>query len=454
MPPIFANEFMRNYTDSQEGQPTAPTAPTKGPISANDFMRRQMAEQRAKEGQDEFSRESRFAVRTPPASVKTPEVVATKKQETKPSTLADFGRGIWKGVSFDNDDEIAGALRALQSVSGAPIKKDITAKQQYQQGRDESRQSYREAEQRSPVAVGSGEFAGAMGPAVMTGGASLGPRLAGYAAQGAVRGLGSSESDTIGGDLLNAAGGATTGLVAGSVGEGLGAIARPFMKAYMPSFGPASKFSKMTQPEFDAIRKAALDKDPAVSGPAKLQIEELKKYIQTLQPMRNKIQAEAEEGATKAGRTIGGMTEAAGTSLGGGIGGVMAGPTGVAAGGYLGNKIGSNLGEAIKNSLAEQAKNKTLPGSRMKDIDSEALARVFNAIKNQTQSGGGRTGMAATTPIFEELSGLAGGGIKGVGDSISGLSQHWDNPKANAEQELDAQNNPAAREEERRKRSQ
>lgn len=139
----------------------------------------------------------------------TPEVPSVSKMESGI-------RGGAQGLSFGFADEITGALESLLS--------DKT----YQQARDESRAAYEAASQANPITYGTGQVAGAIAPALLTGGGSVATSIGSLAAQGAAQGLGSSEADLTEGDVLGAAKdaaiGGTIGAVTGKAGQMLSKI--------------------------------------------------------------------------------------------------------------------------------------------------------------------------------------------------------------------------------------
>lgn len=163
-------------------------------------------------------------------------------------------RGAYQGAGMGFADEQAGALDALGGHlkrtftngwkrTGGGWVDDIKAEfgqvtDDYQRGRDESRQAYAEAQEANPVAYGTGQFGGAVATGLMTGGASalgragLKGALTAGALEGAAGGVGSSEADltkqdvdayarTFRDSLEGAAKGAAFGGVGYGVGKGL-----------------------------------------------------------------------------------------------------------------------------------------------------------------------------------------------------------------------------------------
>lgn len=139
------------------------------------------------------------------------------------SGVESFARGAYQGAGMGFADEQAGALDALGGHlrrtftndwkrTGGGWWDDIKAEagqvvDDYRKGRDESRQAYAEAEEANPTAYGVGQFGGAVGTGLLTGGASALGRegikgaLTAGALEGAAGGLGGSNADLTHADL-------------------------------------------------------------------------------------------------------------------------------------------------------------------------------------------------------------------------------------------------------------
>lgn len=166
------------------------------------------------------------------------------------SGVESFARGAYQGAGMGFADEQAGALDALGGHlkrtftndwkrTGKGWLEDIKAEfgqvtDDYQQGRDESRRAYGEAEEANPTAYGAGQFGGAVATGIATGGASslgkagLKGALTAGALEGGASGLGSSEADLTQQDVdayarafTDAAGGAALGAPLAGAGYGV-----------------------------------------------------------------------------------------------------------------------------------------------------------------------------------------------------------------------------------------
>lgn len=193
------------------------------------------------------------------------EQAAPMPPEDDGSTLTDFGRGVGQGATLGFIDEATGAIgaaidpndlrqraseagaamaatreeaekqdpaaiaEAMQAEGFSPeeireqlafVKKAKTAdtKNIYEIYRDKARAKDLAARKRSPLAMGLGEMAGALG----TGGVAGIRSLPALAAEGSLYGLGSSEGE-IGDQLKNAATGGLTSLAFGAGGKLIGA---------------------------------------------------------------------------------------------------------------------------------------------------------------------------------------------------------------------------------------
>lgn len=139
------------------------------------------------------------------------------KQPTTPkrevSKLESALRGGAQGLTLGFPDEATAALERL--VTGKP----------YEQALQESRQAYKEAQEANPVTYTGSEIAGAVLPAVATGGGStpltLGRLATIGAVEGGLRGLGGSEGQNIGEIAQDVATGGALGGILPGVGRGI-----------------------------------------------------------------------------------------------------------------------------------------------------------------------------------------------------------------------------------------
>lgn len=151
-------------------------------------------------------------------------------ERSLPSELESGLRGAAQGVTFGFADEAAGGLEAAKDwITNDPS--GFMAN--YRKHRNESRANYKSAEQANPASYMSGQFGGAVVPALFTSGGSIPASIGSLAAQGAAQGLGSSESDLMQGDLSGAvrdtALGSAIGGATGVAGKAISKI--PFQKA-------------------------------------------------------------------------------------------------------------------------------------------------------------------------------------------------------------------------------
>jgi hypothetical protein len=397
--------------------------------------------------------------------------------------VQDLRRSVERGLTGDFRDEIIAAKKTIENL---PTKLDPEAKgivdnlnayidsveDKYRGYRDEERQQNRVVERRSPILNTTGQITGAVAPALLTGGGSLLPRLGGYAAQGAFRGLGESEAELtkgftgsdFGGAIRDTAGGALAGLGFGAAGETAGAVLKPFLKALMPTYSNIYKMIGKTEQEVDDLERAAMSNNPKIAAAAEAEKARLMKLLEPLIEKGKGIAGEATAGAEKGIRAIGGMTRTAGAAAGTAIGAGLAGPTGAAAGSYIGDKAGRVAGQKARQYLQNKLDTNTLKGATVKDIDSEAMVRALNAVKDKTPAVFGKTtSMLQPTPVGSFASGAASGMLGGVAGVLDNMTPRWgdaesfeelsqvvDDPKAIADQEIEAQTNEAARNKERK----
>ena len=196
-------------------------------------------------------------------------------------TAVDAARGAAQGVTLGFGDELAGANESLAyaadshplataaslmnpGTAGKTISEAVTnfilaqkntegAREAYVSGRDSERASNRRARERSPVAYGGGQLAGAGATSLATGGGA-----AALTGAGAAEGLGSSDADLLEGDVLEAGKdavlGGAAGLAAAGAGKAIGSVAgrgKPAARALDP-YLPAHE-----QVEPGMVRKGA-----------------------------------------------------------------------------------------------------------------------------------------------------------------------------------------------------
>ena len=148
---------------------------------------------------------------------------STIKEEASP--LESGVRGAAQGLSLGFADEATGALEAARDW----FEKDPKGfMENYQKHRDESRAKYKAAEEANPGTYFTGQFGGAIAPALFTAGGSLPASVGSIAVQGAAQGLGNSEADLTKGDISGAARdaaiGSAIGGAAGIVGNAISGL--------------------------------------------------------------------------------------------------------------------------------------------------------------------------------------------------------------------------------------
>lgn len=150
----------------------------------------------------------------------------------KPGIGESALRGLEQGATFGYGDEINGGLETLLNQATGKSPDGLSFLDEYAKHRDESRNKMEAAEAAHPYVSGAANLAGAIAPALLTGGGSLAEEgLAGVATQGAkygaLAGLGNSKADLTKGEIGKAAtdtalGGALGGItapVAGAVSD-------------------------------------------------------------------------------------------------------------------------------------------------------------------------------------------------------------------------------------------
>lgn len=150
-----------------------------------------------------------------------------------PGMIESALRGAGQGVTLGFEDELAGAGSAGIDLVQGNVESLQDLISSYTKKRDEERIANKVAEEENPWTYNLSNIAGGIAlPAAAIGnvakGATMGAKaMAGLKAGalgGAAAGLGSSESDTVMGDLKEAATGATIGGVLGPVAAGLGGL--------------------------------------------------------------------------------------------------------------------------------------------------------------------------------------------------------------------------------------
>ncbi len=190
---------------------------------------------------------------------------APKSPESVPSALEAAGRGTLQGVTAGTSDEGIGAARGLlddlksvfssEASAGPKPAYDehgrITNQNEltgtYSQHRDAERTANKAAEQAHPLAYGGGQIAGGVATGLLTGGAGVG-RLA---AEGAVHGLGASESE----DVTGVAKDALLGGGAGIGGAALGKVTSKVGNAILNASTPAATTLEVGRKVGDTISK-------------------------------------------------------------------------------------------------------------------------------------------------------------------------------------------------------
>lgn len=139
-------------------------------------------------------------------------------------------RGLAQGASLGFADELTGALESTAGSLG------LVPDKTYEQSRDESRANYLKAQTDNPVTYGAGQIGGGLATMAIPGlnvakGASL-ARTAGTAAlQGALSGLGSSESEDVLGMGKDALVSGVGGGILGGAAYGAGKLAEKALPA-------------------------------------------------------------------------------------------------------------------------------------------------------------------------------------------------------------------------------
>jgi hypothetical protein len=251
-------------------------------------------------------------------------------------TAKDFSRGAGQGITFGLGDEITGAIESVidkrqpgESLADA-----------YRRNRDEARRLNREAEERSPWSYGGGDIVGSvvMPGGLVKGGAKLGTKAVGKgvakaagegAAYGAARGYGSSEADTIGGDVRNAVGSAAVGGALGGAGRYVSNTLNSVGSGLVSKQYPARNFNKAVEKDMKA--KGATDAE-------RFYLDNLAKDIENYNRLSKSGEISNELGSL-------------GVLAGSAVGGALGGPAGSVAGGAAGGYGGAKLGSAIKSSL-------------------------------------------------------------------------------------------------------
>jgi hypothetical protein len=192
--------------------------------------------------------------------------------------LESAARGLYQGAGADFADEQAGVLDA----AGGHLKRtftndwkhmgqgnlaDIAAEAQqvtddYQQGRDESRLAYAEAQEANPATYGAGKLVGAVASGILTGGASalgkmgLKGALTAGALEGGAGGLGNSEADLTKQDVGAYARAFRDSLEGAAIGAPLGGV----------GYGVAKGVKSVGTKALGALRRARGDLTDGISA--------------------------------------------------------------------------------------------------------------------------------------------------------------------------------------------
>ena len=146
------------------------------------------------------------------------ESIQAHSEAEKPTQLGALGRGAAQGLTLGFGPKIAGAGEALwdKAISNESTK-DMPLADLYSMYRDIQRAKNKQAEEAFPKTFLAGNVVGGFAPAIATGG-SL-PALIGT---GAAMGLGTSESEDVGGMAKDAAIGAGLGALGAGAGKVVG----------------------------------------------------------------------------------------------------------------------------------------------------------------------------------------------------------------------------------------
>ena len=192
------------------------------------------------------------------------DMILALKQQDKPfeakgsnvSEAESTVRGAAQGASLGFADEISGGAEALWEKA----KGDPTAfGELYKKFRDESRSNFKKAQDANPDEYLAGEVTGAVGTAFVPG--MGGANLVKLAAMGGAAGLGASESETIGGQLVDTGKGIVTGAALGAAGKLAGA-------------GASKVLSKARQPIGETLKEFAEERAFKALGPVKKHADE------------------------------------------------------------------------------------------------------------------------------------------------------------------------------------
>lgn len=176
----------------------------------------------------------------------------------EPGMLEAAARGLEQGVTFGFGDELNALLEsAKESALDNP---QSPFWDRYRQHRDESRAAFHAAEEAYPVTSFAGNVAGALAPALLTGGGAVAAKAAAGglkaaategallgAGYGALSGLGESQADLTKGDIGGAAKDVAVGGAVGSaLGAGMGAGIHQFGDTLVGAGVRAKDFLKGT----------------------------------------------------------------------------------------------------------------------------------------------------------------------------------------------------------------
>lgn len=143
-----------------------------------------------------------------------------------PAALGPLGGPMALAQAASAPELVAGSSEQLGDYRNLPVMEAML--QRFRADRDRARMEQERGARANPVTAMASEVGGAMampGPK----GATLGKRMAGYGAQGALMGTGTATSRE-GGNWTDVVQGAASGLIGGGMGEGLMAAARPLIR--------------------------------------------------------------------------------------------------------------------------------------------------------------------------------------------------------------------------------
>ncbi len=152
-------------------------------------------------------------------------------------------RGAIQGATLGFGDEIGGGLKGLYDTAtkGGDLSENYTKARDAIRGQDEI------ASEANPKTFIAGQVGGGLASTLATGGTSselgLAGRLGLGAAEGAVNGLGASNSNTLEGNLQDAATGGALGLAGSGLGEAAGAIGSKLLGKATKALDPEKQYA-------------------------------------------------------------------------------------------------------------------------------------------------------------------------------------------------------------------